>query len=172
VAQQHCCFVVIACSLPLVCHQVNNLREIQALRRLSPHSQIIKLIEVLYDQPTGRLALVFELMERNIYELIRGRRHYLAENRVRSYMYQLIKAMDHMHRNGIFHRDIKPVRKTPYYMMGRFVLRARFICRRKIFWWPKMCSSSQILDLAVVYTASSLTLNTYRRGGIGHRNAC
>lgn len=23
-------------------------------------------------------------------------------------MYQLVKAMDHMHRNGIFHRDIKP----------------------------------------------------------------
>lgn len=42
--------------------QVNNLREIQALRRLSPHPHIIKLLEVLYDQPTGRLALVFELM--------------------------------------------------------------------------------------------------------------
>jgi renal tumor antigen len=53
---------------------------------------------------------VFELMQRNIYELIRGRRHYLNETRVKSYMYQLIKAMDHMHRNGIFHRDIKPVR--------------------------------------------------------------
>ena len=92
--------------------QVNNLREIQALRRLSPHPNIISLIEVLYDQPTGRLALVFELMQRNIYELIRGRRHYLAENRVKSYMYQLIKAMDHMHRNGIFHRDIKPVREA------------------------------------------------------------
>ena len=37
--------------------QVNNLREIQALRRLSPHGNIIKLLEVLYDQPTGRLAL-------------------------------------------------------------------------------------------------------------------
>lgn len=47
------------CSLLL---QVNNLREIQALRRLSPHPHIIKLLEVLYDQPTGRLALVFELM--------------------------------------------------------------------------------------------------------------
>mmetsp|Transcript_17890 Transcript_17890/g.46818 ORF Transcript_17890/g.46818 Transcript_17890/m.46818 type:complete len:441 (+) Transcript_17890:282-1604(+) len=88
--------------------QVNNLREIQALRRLSPHANIIKLLEVLYDQPTGRLALVFELMDMNIYELIRGRRHYVAEDRIRNYMYQLMRSMDHMHRNGIFHRDIKP----------------------------------------------------------------
>jgi renal tumor antigen len=58
---------------------VNNLREIQALRRLSPHEHIITLEEVLYDQPTGRLALVFELMDANLYELIRGESfvHYL-----------------------------------------------------------------------------------------------
>ena len=88
--------------------QVNNLREIQALRRLSPNPGIITLYEVLYDQPTGRLALVFELMDMNIYELIRGRRHYLPEQHVKKYMYQLVKSMDHMHRNGIFHRDVKP----------------------------------------------------------------
>lgn len=88
--------------------QVNRLREIQALRRLSPHANIIKLHEVLYDRSTGRLALVFELMEMNIYELIRGRRQYLAEDKVLHYMYQLMKGIDHMHRNGIFHRDIKP----------------------------------------------------------------
>lgn len=87
---------------------MNNLREIQALKRLCPHPHVVKLLEVLYDQPTGRLALVFELMDMNIYELIRGRRHYLAESRLKWFMYQLIKAMDHMHRNGIFHRDIKP----------------------------------------------------------------
>lgn len=34
----------------------------------------------------------------NIYELIRGRRHYVAEERARLFMYQLLKAMDHMHR--------------------------------------------------------------------------
>mmetsp|Transcript_16035 Transcript_16035/g.17940 ORF Transcript_16035/g.17940 Transcript_16035/m.17940 type:complete len:417 (+) Transcript_16035:36-1286(+) len=88
--------------------QVENLREIQALKRLSPHAHVIKLLEVLYDEPTGRLALVFELMEMNMYELIRGRRHYLPEGKVKGYMYQLLKAMDHMHRHGVFHRDIKP----------------------------------------------------------------
>jgi len=88
--------------------QVNNLREIQALKRLSPHPHIVTLFEVLYDAPSGHLALVFELLQMNFYELIRGRRHYLAENTLKMYMWQLLQAMDHMHRNGIFHRDIKP----------------------------------------------------------------
>lgn len=88
--------------------QVNNLREIQALRRLSPHQHIVKLEEVLYDQPSGRLALVFELMDANLYEMIRGRRHYLKPDLIQLLMYQLVKSLDHMHNKGIFHRDIKP----------------------------------------------------------------
>lgn len=88
--------------------QVNNLREVQALRRLSPHPNIVTLHEVLYDQPSGRLALVFELMECNIYELIRGRKTPLPEEQVKTYAFQLMRAVDHMHRHGIFHRDIKP----------------------------------------------------------------
>lgn len=88
--------------------QVNTLREIQALKRLSPHPYIIKMVEVLFDKPTGRLALVFELMDMNIYELIRGRKTYLPEAKVKNFMWMLLKSMHHMHRNGIFHRDIKP----------------------------------------------------------------
>lgn len=47
-------------------------------------------------------------MDANLYELIKGRRHYLNANLVRSYMFQLVRALHHMHRKGIFHRDIKP----------------------------------------------------------------
>jgi renal tumor antigen len=53
------------------------LREIQALKKVSPHPNIIQLIEVLFDEPTGRLALVFELMEKNLYEAIQDRNTYL-----------------------------------------------------------------------------------------------
>ncbi len=48
-------------------------------------------ILVYSDQPTKKLALVFELMEMNIYELIRGRQNYVSEDRIKSYMYQLMK---------------------------------------------------------------------------------
>lgn len=88
--------------------QVNRLREIQAFRRLQPHPNIVQLIEVLFDRSTGRLALVFEYMEMNLYEFIKWHRDLLSEERIASFMYQLIKALDHSHRMGIFHRDIKP----------------------------------------------------------------
>ncbi|KAL2789482.1 MAPK/MAK/MRK overlapping kinase isoform 4, partial [Daubentonia madagascariensis] len=60
------------------------------------------------DRKSGSLALICELMDMNIYELIRGRRHPLSEKKIMYYMYQLCKSLDHMHRNGIFHRDVKP----------------------------------------------------------------
>ncbi|XP_072819851.1 MAPK/MAK/MRK overlapping kinase isoform X8 [Vicugna pacos] len=88
--------------------QVNNLREIQALRRLNPHPNILTLHEVLFDRKSGSLALICELMDMNIYELIQGRRHPLSEKKIAHYMYQLCTSLDHMHRNGIFHRDVKP----------------------------------------------------------------
>lgn len=43
------------------------------------------------DPPTRKLCLVFELMEMNIYELIRERRNHLTEDRIKSLMYQLVK---------------------------------------------------------------------------------
>ncbi|NXH65513.1 MOK kinase, partial [Hydrobates tethys] len=88
--------------------QVNNLREIQALRRLSPHPNILTLHEVVFDKKAGSLSLICELMDMNIYDLIKGRRKPLPEKKIKNYMYQLCKSLDYIHRNGIFHRDVKP----------------------------------------------------------------
>ncbi|NXV16100.1 MOK kinase, partial [Cepphus grylle] len=88
--------------------QVNKLREVQALRRLSPHPNILMLHEVVFDKKAGSLSLICELMDMNIYELIKGMRKPLSEKKIKNYMYQLCKSLDYIHRNGIFHRDVKP----------------------------------------------------------------
>lgn len=47
-------------------------------------------------------------MDMNLYEAIKGKKTFLPERKVKTWMYQVLKALDFMHRNGIFHRDIKP----------------------------------------------------------------
>ncbi|XP_078133111.1 MAPK/MAK/MRK overlapping kinase isoform X1 [Sander vitreus] len=88
--------------------QANNLREVQAMKRLSPHANIIQLHELIFDKETGTVSLICELMEMNIYEFIQGRKTPLPDNTVKNYMYQLCKSLEHMHSCGIFHRDVKP----------------------------------------------------------------
>ncbi|KAL0969616.1 hypothetical protein UPYG_G00229870 [Umbra pygmaea] len=88
--------------------QANNLREVQAMKRLNPHPNIIQLHELIFDKESGTLSLVCELMEMNVYEFIRGRQQPLPDSKIKHYMYQLCKSLDHMHSNGIFHRDVKP----------------------------------------------------------------
>ena len=87
---------------------MNSLREIQALKILKGHKNIIKLIEVIYEEATGKASLVMELFDMNLYEAIKDRKNYLKESLIQWYSYQLLKAIELTHKNGIFHRDLKP----------------------------------------------------------------
>ena len=87
---------------------MNNLREIQALKRLKSHKNIIKLIEVIFEEATGKAYLVMELFDMNLYEAIKDRKNYLKESLIQWYTFQLLKSLEFTHKNGIFHRDIKP----------------------------------------------------------------
>lgn len=81
------------------------LREVTSLRKLI-HPNIVKLKEVIREN--DELHLVFEHMESNLYEYIKGRVRALPESKVRNMMYQTIQALLHVHKNGYFHRDMKP----------------------------------------------------------------
>ena len=82
--------------------EVNNLREIQALKKLNPHENIINLYEVIFEKKSGRLTLVFELMDMNLYMFIRKTNGYISNEKILVYMYQLLKAGDHIHKKSIF----------------------------------------------------------------------
>lgn len=81
------------------------LREINSLRKLI-HPNIVKLKEVIREN--DELHLVFEFMEANLYEYMKGRTKVFPESKVRNIMFQTMQALHHVHKHGYFHRDMKP----------------------------------------------------------------
>ncbi|XP_076468504.1 uncharacterized protein LOC143299205 isoform X2 [Babylonia areolata] len=81
------------------------LRELKMLRTLK-QDNIVELREAF--RRKGKLYLVFEYVERNMLELLEEQPNGVAMEKVRSYTYQLCKAMQWCHANHIIHRDIKP----------------------------------------------------------------
>jgi protein kinase len=81
------------------------LREVQSLRKLR-HPNIVKLKEIIREN--DRLHMVFEHMDCNLYELTKNRRKHLPAERIQNHMYQILQGLYYMHKNGYFHRDMKP----------------------------------------------------------------
>ena len=47
-------------------------------------------------------------MDKNLFQVMKERDKPFGEAYVKKFIYQLLKALHHIHKNGIFHRDIKP----------------------------------------------------------------
>lgn len=82
------------------------IREISLLKELN-HVNIVKLYEVLHTPK--KLTLVFEYVEKDLKKLIdEGNKDGLEMKLVKSFLYQLLKGVDFIHKHKVLHRDLKP----------------------------------------------------------------
>jgi renal tumor antigen len=88
--------------------EVSQLIEIIALRLVARHPNIVTLHSLMYDSQSGHVALIFELVDMNLLEFLTQQTVPLDEPSVLLLIYQLAKAINHVHSEGLFHRDIKP----------------------------------------------------------------
>ena len=73
------------------------------------HPNIIPLYDAFLLASTRELYFVFECMEGNLYQLTKSRKgRPLAAGLTASIFYQILAGLDHVHRSGYFHRDMKP----------------------------------------------------------------
>lgn len=80
-------------------------REIKILQNLYGGPNIIKLHDVARDEASKTPCLVFEHVNNTPYKTLFSK---AKDIDIRYYMFELLKALDYAHSNGIMHRDIKP----------------------------------------------------------------
>jgi len=81
-------------------------REIQYLKHLEGHDNIVRLIDVLKAENDKDVYLTFDYMETDLHAVIRAG---ILEDIHKQYViYQLLKALKYIHSAELLHRDVKP----------------------------------------------------------------
>ncbi|KLT40322.1 kinase-like protein [Cutaneotrichosporon oleaginosum] len=89
--------------------QARNLGELASLRSIPPHPAVIPLYDAFISPRSRELYFVFECMEGNLYQLTKSRKgRPLAAGLIASCFHQMVSGLQHVHRHGFFHRDMKP----------------------------------------------------------------
>ncbi|KAK9066378.1 hypothetical protein SSX86_013700 [Deinandra increscens subsp. villosa] len=82
-------------------------REILILKKLNNHPNIIKLEGLVTSRMSSSLYLVFEYMEHDLSGLAAVQGVKFTEPQIKCFFKQLLSGLEHCHKNGVLHRDIK-----------------------------------------------------------------
>ncbi|KAB1204025.1 hypothetical protein CJ030_MR8G002830 [Morella rubra] len=80
-------------------------REIKILQNLCGGPNIVKLLDIVRDQHSKTPSLVFEYVNSTDFKVLYPT---LTDYDIRYYIYELLKALEYCHSQGIMHRDVKP----------------------------------------------------------------
>jgi casein kinase II subunit alpha len=80
-------------------------REIRILQNLCGGPNIIKLLDVVRDPQSKTPSLIFENVNNTDFKILYPT---FKDYDIRFYIFELLKALDYCHSQGIMHRDVKP----------------------------------------------------------------
>ena len=93
------------------CQELRECRSLNILNKITSYEKgienIIKLKQIIFIKESGILNLVFEYMEKDLFELMKNKKK-LNENEIREISYETLLGLSLMHKYGFFHRDLKP----------------------------------------------------------------
>ncbi|GMH14831.1 hypothetical protein Nepgr_016672 [Nepenthes gracilis] len=80
-------------------------REVKILQNLCGGPNTVKLLDIVRDQQSKTPSLIFEYVNNTDFKVLYPT---LMDYDVRYYIYELLKALDYCHSQGVMHRDVKP----------------------------------------------------------------
>lgn len=88
------------------------VRELKFIFNVPRHKNLLSVYECFIDDESYKLHIALEVMDQNLYQLIKFRitkgSGLFSHSSLQSILSQILNGLYHIHSNGFFHRDLKP----------------------------------------------------------------